>query len=70
MKKTRIAAILYYTAAALIDLFVLILIFRNHNMSAGLILLCFGSAMLCFGGALANRYAREAENQQDEENRE
>ena len=69
MKKTRIAAILYYTAAALIDLFALILIFRNHNMSAGLILLCLGSAMLCFGGALANRYAREAENQQDEENK-
>ena len=70
MKKTRIAEILYYTVAALIDLFALILIFRNDNRNAGIILLCIGSAMLCFGGALANRYARDAENKQDDkENR-
>ena len=67
MKKTGIASILYYTAAALIDLFALILIFYNHNRNAGIILLCIGSAMLCFGGALVNRYARDAENKQDEE---
>ena len=56
-------------AWAMFDLFALILIFRNHTRNAGLILLCLGSAMLCFGGAMANRYARATENQQDEENR-
>ena len=69
MKKTRIVAILYYIVAALIDLFALILIFRNDNRNAGIILLCIGSAMLCFGGSLANRYAQAAEKQQDEETR-
>lgn len=66
MKKTRIAAILYYMVAMLIDLSALILIFRSNNRNAGLILLCIGSAMLCFGGALANRSDKEP---QDEENK-
>lgn len=69
MKKTRIAAILYYIVAVLIDLSALVVIFRNRNTNVGILLLCIGSAMLCFGGALANRYARETENQQDEENK-
>ena len=66
MKKTRIAAILYYLTAVLVNLAALVMIFHSHNINAGLVLLCVGSAMLCFGGALANRYAKE---QQDEENR-
>ena len=66
MKKTRIAEILYYMVAVLIDLSALILIFRSNNRNAGLILLCIGSAMLCFGGALANRSDKEP---QDEENK-
>ena len=69
MKKTKIAALLYYVAAVLIDLFALFLIFQSHNLNAGLVMLCIGSAMLCFGGTLANRYAQETEKQQDEENK-
>lgn len=66
MKKTRIAAILYYLVAVLFDLLAVFMIFREHNTKAGVLLLCAGSAMFCFGGALANRYAKE---QQDEENK-
>ena len=69
MKKTKLAATLYYLVAALVDLFALVVIFWNHNVSAGLVLLCIGSAMLCFGSTLANRYAQETEKQQDEENK-
>lgn len=65
MKKTRIAAILYYLAAVLFDLFGLFTIFRSHNTSAGLVLICIGSAMLCFGGALSNRYAKEQQDEED-----
>lgn len=66
MKKTKIAAILYYLTAVLFDLAALVMIFYRHNMNVGVLLLCIGSAMLCFGGALANRSVKE---QQDEENR-
>lgn len=66
MKKTKIAAVLYYLAAGLLYLSALFVIFRDHNLNVGLVLLCIGSAMLCFGGALANRYDKE---QQDEENK-
>lgn len=66
MRKTKIAVILYYLTAVLVDLAALVMIFHSHHINAGLVLLCVGSAMLCFGGALANRYAKE---QQDEENR-
>lgn len=64
MKRTRIAAMLYYLVAGLIDLSALVVIFRSHNTNIGVLLLCIGSAMLCFGGAFANRYEKE---QQDEE---
>ena len=56
--------IFYYLAAALSDLAGLFLIFYEHKMDVGLLLLCIGAAMLCFGGALANRCAK---GQQEEE---
>lgn len=56
--------IFYYLAAVLSDLAGLFLIFHEHKMAVGLLLLCIGAAMLCFGGAMTNRSAKE---QQDEE---
>lgn len=60
----KVAVILYYLAAGLLDLAALLLIFCSRNVNTGILLLCIGSAMLCFGGAAANRSAKE---QQDEE---
>lgn len=62
----KFATVLYYLVAVLTDLSALFAIFCHRDWNTGLLLLCFGSAMLCFGGALANRSAKE---QQDEENK-
>lgn len=60
MKKTKLAAALYYLIAALTDIAALYLLLRRS--CTGLVLLCAGSAMFCFGGALTQRYLREQED--------
>lgn len=60
MKNRKIAATLYCITAALIYLAALLTVICSHNIGAGIVLACGGSAMLCLGGALMN--CRDDEN--------
>lgn len=64
MKKTTIAAALYCITAVLIYLAALFTLVCSHNIGAGIVLGCGGSAMLCLGGALMNRPEDENTQQQ------
>lgn len=61
MKKEKICAILYYTAAVLFYLTAAINIFGGNDTSTGVVWLCLGSTFLCLGSVWLNKMKKKDE---------
>ena len=64
MKKEKICAILYYTAAVFFYLAAAINIFGGNDTSMGVVWLCLGSTFLCLGSVWLNKTKKKDEEKQ------